>query len=159
MRSYPNLGFASYWKLQRSRVNPMYHEKSIPEKALITLQTAFRLTGIILQDAAVELFFLLIFGIILTQMAQGRDIIVSLFEPDGIYSGMRVVYTLLAIVSLSVSMWMIPAFLFEHRDRVNIKTRGYRSIFREHLFFAHRVLPLIPFWLMAFSLFSVRGIA
>ena len=153
-RVYPNNGFRSYWKFLR-RQTQMPGQKWYA-RWLREFQTGFILVGQILRDAGIELFFLLIFWFIITKMGQGRDLIVSLFEADGIYGPFRIVYTLLTVISFSVSMWIIPAFVFQMRD--NKKSR-YRSIFKQHLFFLHRLLPLIPFWLMAFVLFNGEGIA
>ncbi|MET0243926.1 MAG: hypothetical protein ABW174_10675 [Flavitalea sp.] len=113
-----------------------------------------------LKDAAVELIFLVLFWLIIMKMSQGRDLIVSLFEPGGLYGYRRVIFTTLAVTSLSVSMWIIPAFLFQKQENRKRAADGFdetRSPFRQHLFFMHRVLPLIPFWLLAMSLFNISG--
>lgn len=146
MQKYINNGFGSYYQ--------QVSKDSSFTGFFRVLDTLVKITVQILKDAGIELFFLLLFWIIVTKMSQGRDLIVSLFEPDSIYTGWRVVYTVLSAVCLSVSMWIVPAFLFQQRDKRNAGRPGYRSIFREHLFFAHRVLPLIPFWLLAFVLFN-----
>jgi hypothetical protein len=146
MQKYPNNGFFSYYQLLR--------QSSDFTGFLRGLQTLLRITIQVLKDAGIELFFLLLFWIIVTKMSQGRDLIVSLFEPDSIYTGWRVFFTVLSAICLSVSMWIIPAFLFQQRDNRNQNRQGYQSIFHKHLFFAHRVLPLIPFWLLAFVLFN-----
>lgn len=154
---YPNNGFRSYWRYLNRRATES--GKSWFAKFLRGVQISFTLIGQILKDAGIELFFLLIFWLIITKMGQGRDLIVSLFEPDGIYGIWRIFYTVLSIISFSVSMWIIPAFIFQQRDKHNNDRRFYRSIFKEHLFFVHRSLPLIPFWLLAFVLFNGKGVA
>jgi hypothetical protein len=154
---YPNNGFRSYWK-DLSKRTSLGNDNRF-SKWMTWFQTASKLTGQVLKDAGIELFFLLIFWYIITKMGQGRDLIVSLFEPNGIYGKIRIVYTILSVISFSVSMWIIPAFLFQEKDRRNYSSRYYRSIFKEHLFFVHRVLPLIPFWLLAFVLFNGKGVA
>jgi hypothetical protein len=63
----------------------------------------------------------------------------------------------LSAASLSLAMWAIPAFIFQLRDKKNWKKPGYESVFKKHLFFVHRVLPLIPFWLLASVLFNQKG--
>ena len=156
-KTYPNNGFGSYWRHSGKR-SPF---RSQPWRAINVfwneVNTGYRLTCLILKDAGIELFFLLSFWLIITKMSQGRDLIVSLFEPDGIYNQWRIFYTVLSAVSLSFSMWIIPAFLFQRRDQKNMNRPGYQSAFKKHLFFAHRVLPLIPFWLLASVLFNQKG--
>jgi hypothetical protein len=125
---------------------------------LAFIHRVYQLTWLIMKDAGIELFFLLVFWLIITGMSQGRDLIVSLFEPDGIYSESRIFLTVLSGVSLSFSMWMIPAFLFQFRDNKNLHQVGKRSVFRKHLFFAHRVLSLVPLWLLAAAFFNQKGI-
>jgi hypothetical protein len=148
--SYPNNGLGSYWRLSN---------RTAPFKSRFwkNIYTGFALIGHTLRDAYIELFFVLIFWLITTKMGQGRDLIVSLFEPDGIYNQWRIFFTVLSAASLSVSMWIIPAFLFQLRDKKKMHQREYRSIFNRHLFFVHRVLPLIPFWLLASVLFNQKG--
>jgi hypothetical protein len=152
MQTYPNNGFISYWQFLREK--SFFKKDNFRSKALRTLQTGIKLTGLILKDAGIELFFLLIFWLIMTGMSQGRDIVVGFFEPGGIYGIGRAVYTILSVISFSVSMWIIPAYLFQKRDNKNRQRNSYNSSFRKHLFFMHRVLPLIPFWLLAFVLFN-----
>jgi hypothetical protein len=149
-QTYPNNGLGSYWRLSN---------RSAPFKSPFwkNIYTGFALVGNTLKDAFIELFFVFIFWLIITKMGQGRDLVVSLFEPDGIYNKWRIFYTVLSAVSLSVSMWIIPAFLFQLRDKKKRNHREYRSIFNRHLFFVHRVLPLIPFWLLASVLFHQKG--
>lgn len=155
--NYSNSNLNTYW----DRLS-IYTGKKKNEKILDWLSRQFliglRLLGKILSDAGIELFYLIIFWLVISKMSQGRDLIVSLFEPDGIYQFRRVELTILTVVSFSLSMWIIPAFLFQQRDDHNINTRGYKSIFKRHLFFVHRVLPLIPFWLLAFVLFNEKYI-
>jgi hypothetical protein len=149
-QNYPNNGLGSYWRLSNRNApfaSPFWKN----------IYTAFTLAGHVLKDAAIELFFVLMFWLIITKMGQGRDLVVSLFEPDGIYNQWRIFFTVLSAASLSVSMWIIPAFLFQVRDKKNRHYAAYRSIFQRHLFFVHRVLPLIPFWLLASVLFNQRG--
>jgi hypothetical protein len=111
-----------------------------------------------LKDACVELLFLVFFWAVLVKMSQGRDLIVSLFEPDGLYGKMRIIFTTLAVISLSVSMWIIPAFMFHERElRTQDDTRPAYPL-HNHLFFMHRILPLVPFWLLAAVLFNGKGI-
>ncbi|SHN38532.1 hypothetical protein [Chitinophaga sp. CF418] len=158
MDSYHNHKLSSYWNLlsgSNGRVN-----ENLLDKAAKNFQTLLRLIGKILADAAVELLYLIIFWFVITKMNQGRDLIVSLFEPDGIYGEYRVLFTILAVVSFSLSMWIIPAFIFQQRDDHYNKTNPgeYTSIFKRHLFFFHRTLPLIPFWLLAFALFNGKHI-
>jgi hypothetical protein len=148
--TYPNNGLGSYWRLSN---------RTAPFKSPFwkNIYTAFTLAGHVIKDAFIELFFVLVFWLIITKMGQGRDLVVSLFEPDGIYNKWRIFFTVLSAASLSVSMWIIPAFLFQVRDKRNRHQAAYRSIFMRHLFFVHRVLPLIPFWLLASVLFNQRG--
>jgi len=147
---YPNNGLYSYVNL----INDEYGLK--PKRSLI-LKFLSVLPIIIwrtLKDAGIELMFLLVFWVIIMKMSQGRDLVVSLFEPDGLYGNIRVVFTTLAVLSFSLSMWIIPAFLFEQRET---KSRGLPNPpqpFNDHLFFIHRILPLIPFWLLASALFN-----
>lgn len=152
--AYENNGFRSYWKLLSKTT--AFPDQSLTSKVLNGFQTAIKLIQLILKDAGIELVFLLIFWLIVTKMGQGRDLIVSLFEPDSIYHRDRIFFTTLSTISFSLSMWVIPAFLFQKRDDAN-KSRKKRSVFEQHLFFVHRILPLIPFWLMASVLFNGEG--
>src|SRR5574342_383241 len=123
--NYPNNGFGTYWR--HTLTSPWQELLNLPQwqtgfkrtfiKAWIWIHKCFQLTGLILKDAGIELLFLLIFWAIITQMGQGRDIVVSLFEPDNIYSIWRIFYTVLSAFSLSLAIWMVPAFLFQIRDR------------------------------------------
>jgi hypothetical protein len=149
---YPNSGFVSYWKYLRKTSD--LEGDTLFIRVLRGFQTLSRFTLQVLGDAGIELLFLAAFFFIITKMSQGRDLIVSLFEPQGLYSSMRIVYTVLSAMSLSVAMWIVPAFLFQERDRKNRSRRYYRSIFKRHLFFVHRILPLFPFWLLAYALFN-----
>jgi hypothetical protein len=91
-------------------------------------------------------------------MSQGRDLIVSFFEPDGLYGKWRVFFTTAAVIIYSVCMWIVPAFMFQLRERNSRDQGDTNSPFHHHLFFIHRVLPMIPFWLLASTLFnSGRG--
>ncbi|MEI6946892.1 hypothetical protein V9K67_06775 [Paraflavisolibacter sp. H34] len=154
-QAYPNNGFRSYWRTV-SATSPF--RGSVFSGVLSWVYTFLKVTAQIVKDAAIELAFLVVFWLVITKMGQGRDLIVSLFEPDGIYNIGRIFYTVLSVISFSVSMWIIPAYIFQKRDRKDKEygrdTRpGYRTVFQKHLFFAHRVLPLVPFWLMAYVLF------
>jgi hypothetical protein len=149
-RAYPNNGLRSYWQHLR---NGSTYKTGFWK----TAHAFFQLSWQVLKDAGIELTFLFIFWIIITQMSQGRDLIVSLFEPDNIYTKWRIFWTVISAVSLSVAMWMVPAFIFQYRDRLNQKRSSYTSVFKQHLFFAHRFLPLIPFWLLASVLFNHPG--
>jgi hypothetical protein len=151
---YPNNDFNAY-------VNLVYDDYKLRK----TNNFLFKLIKIFpvlvwrtLKDAFVELLFLVFFWAVLVKMSQGRDLIVSLFEPGGLYGKTRIIFTTLAVISLSVSMWIIPAFMFHERElRTQDDTRpGYP--FHNHLFFMHRVLPLVPFWLLAAVLFNGKGI-
>lgn len=145
--NYPNNGFGTYWRQLRDG-------SDYPSKWWRNVSASFQLTWQIIKDAGIELTFLLIFWIIITNMSQGRDIIVGMFEPENIYTRWRIFYTVGSALSLSLAMWMVPAFLFHLRDKLNAGRPGYRSVFKRHLFFAHRVLPLVPFWLLAAALFN-----
>jgi hypothetical protein len=147
-----NMHLRLYWRQLAIKSN--FTGGTFWQRLLRTFQNAARLLGLTLKDAGIELLFLLAFWAIITKMGQGRDLIVSLFEPQGIYGLDRIGFTTLTVISFSISMWIIPAFLFQYRDNANLGTKRYRSIFREHLFFVHRVLPLIPFWLLAYVLFN-----
>ncbi|WP_119080666.1 hypothetical protein [Chitinophaga alhagiae] len=152
MKTYDNNGLRSYWRLLGRTT--AFGNGSWFSRVLRWFQTGIKLVGLILEDAGIELLFLLAFWFIVTKMGQGRDLVVSLFEPDSIYGLDRIGFTVLSAISFSVSMWIIPAFLLEQRDRVNKGHRFYVSIFKRHLFFVHRILPLIPFWLLAYVLFN-----
>ncbi|MCX6317704.1 MAG: hypothetical protein NTW29_10455 [Bacteroidetes bacterium] len=90
----------------------------------------------------------------IVKMSQGRDLVVSMFEPNGIYDIRRIFWTILAVTAFSVSMWIIPAFLFEKRKDSSGKSKDAVGT---HLFFAHRAISQIPFWLLAFTLFNASG--
>ncbi|UYQ95469.1 hypothetical protein MKQ68_10195 [Chitinophaga horti] len=152
MTTYYNKGLQSYWRL-------LYRQTTIAGRSvwasfLRGFQTLVRLAGLILEDAGIEILFLVVFWAIVTKMGQGRDLIVSLFEPDSIYGLDRIAFTVGSAILFSVSMWIIPAFLFQQRDNAHQGKRRYISIFRQHLFFVHRALPLAPFWLLAYVLFN-----
>ena len=148
-REYPNNGFGAYWRQLRDG-------SDYPSRWWRNVSAFFKLTWQIVKDAGIELTFLLIFWVIITNMSQGRDIIVGMFEPDNIYTRWRIFYTVGSAFSLSLAMWMIPAFLFHLRDKLNKGRPGYESVFKRHLYFAHRVLPLVPFWLLAAALFNEK---
>jgi len=150
LNAYPNNAFSSYWQ-KAKKMTPFR------SKFWRIVYAIFRLAGSIARDAGIELLCVLIFWLIITQMSQGRDLIVSLFEPDGIYTKNRVLITVLTAVSLSVSMWIIPAFIFQGRDKKNNCHGTTKSGFKKHLFFAHRILPLVPFWLLASVFFNQAG--
>jgi hypothetical protein len=112
----------------------------------------------ILVNAFIEIVLLILFYLVLSKMSQGRDLIVSMFEPDGLYGLPRIIFTLLSVVSFSVSMWIIPAFIFEYQDRLRQrKSSSTRSMFKQHLFFIHRILAIIPFWVLSSSFFYSTG--
>ena len=121
------------------------------------MATVLKVVGLIIRDAAIELLLLVLFGMIVLKMSQGRDLIVSMFEPGGLYTVGRILLTILSLFAFSVSMWIIPAVIFEWRFRFKKRIRTSVDPFKQHLFFAHRVLPLIPFWLVAFALFNDNG--
>jgi len=146
-REYPNNGFGTYW-------GELKKESSFKSRWWKNVYAFFELTRQIIKDAGIELSFLLIFWAIITQMSQGRDIIVSMFEPDNIYTRWRIFYTVASAFSPSLAMWMVPVFLFQIRDRINHKRPGYQPVLKRHLYFAHRVLPMVPFWLLAAALFN-----
>lgn len=149
---YPNNDFIAYGR-------KLYRDSKLgrsPYTLVQILQILPRLIWRVLHDAGIEIVLLLMFYAVLTFMSQGRDLIVSMFEPNGIYGYKRILITTLSVLSYSVSMWLIPAFLFQLRENLAKKNRGERPI-REHLFFIHRVLPLVPFWLLAASLFNKYG--
>jgi len=147
---YSNNGFYSY-------VNLVYSEFSLKPTNSFLLKL-FKIFPVIiwrtLKDAGIELFFLIVFWAILIEMSQGRDLIVSLFEPGGLYGDARIFFTTVAVVSYSISMWIIPASMFQLRENKTGKTKNPQIPFKEHLFFVHRVLPLVPFWLLAAALFN-----
>src|SRR5688500_3646239 len=147
---YHNNGFRSY-------VNLVYDEYNFKKTNHFYLKLLKIFPVIVwrtIQDAAIELIFLLVFWAILVKMSQGRDLIVSLFEPNGLYGKTRIVFTTLAILSFSISMWIIPAFIFHHRELRTRNDHRPQSPFHQHLFFMHRILPLVPFWLLASILFN-----
>lgn len=147
---YPNNNFAAYV----DEVCKQYKFK-LTDKFLVKL---FKILPVIIwrtiKDACIELLFLVLFWMVLAKMSQGRDLIVSLFEPEGIYGKTRIVFTTLAVLSLSVSMWIIPAFMFHERECKTRREHRPNYPLNDHLFFMHRVLPLVPFWLLASVLFN-----
>lgn len=150
MKRYANNHFYDY-------VNLVYNQYKLKPTSNFLLKTIKILPILIwrtLKDAAVELILLTVFWAILVKMSQGRDLVVSLFENDGLYGNIRIIFTTLAVVSLSMSMWMIPAFMFHQREiRTSTELRPQYP-FHLHLFFMHRVLPMVPFWLLASVLFN-----
>ena len=113
-QEYPTHNFHDY-------VNFLY-KQSLEKDHKYFLWKLIRVLPIIiwrtLKDAFIEIVFLTIFWLVLVQMSQGRDLVVSIFEPDGLYGRTRIIFTTLAVVSFSVSMWIIPAFLFHQRELV-----------------------------------------
>jgi hypothetical protein len=92
--NFPNNGLGSYWRLSNRNApfaSPFWKN----------IYTAFTLAGHIVKDAAIELFFVLMFWLIITKMGQGRDLVVSLFEPDSIYNKWRIFFTVLSAARLS----------------------------------------------------------
>ncbi|WP_205508895.1 hypothetical protein [Longitalea arenae] len=150
---YPNNDFNAY-------VHHVYDEYKLQKTSNFLLKVIKILPVLIwrtLKDAFIELLFLVLFWVVLAKMSQGRDLVVSLFEPDGIYGYKRIIFTTLAVLSLSLSMWIIPAFMFHQREKRSLTSGKLQHPFHNHLFFMHRVLPLVPFWLMASVLFSKYG--
>lgn len=148
--NYQNNDFGVYVNLVHQQ-----HNYNPDDRFLLKLVKVFPvLVWRTLKDAGVELMFLLAFWCILVKMSQGRDLVVSLFEPEGLYGKTRILFTALAVISLSVSMWIIPAYLFQKRELATKSQAKPQFPFQEHLFFMHRTLPLIPFWLLAAVLFN-----
>ncbi len=164
--THPNNGLNSY-------AQQLHDEYGLKEYRLIpkVIQVMPIILWRTLKDAGIEILFLVVFGYIIISMSQGRDLVVSLFEPDGLYGNSRIIFTTLAVISFSVSMWVIPAALFQYREnkrrdtderlRKNYESKNPEQIhlptespFKTHLFFMHRVLPLAPFWLLAAALFN-----
>ncbi len=114
------------------------------------------LVGAILEDAFIEISLVVLFLLIVTGMSQGRDMVVSFFEPESLFGFGRIVFTTLTIINYSICMWLIPAFLFELRDKKNNITSKEEilknSFFSTHLFFAHRTISLLPFWIFCYSI-------
>jgi len=151
---YPNNDFDAY-------VNLVYDDYKLRKtnNFLLKLIKIFPvLVWRTLKDACVELLFLMLFWAVLVKMSQGRDLIVSLFEPGGLYGNSRIVFTTLAVLSLSISMWIIPAFVFHERELRTQDDSRPKFPLHNHLFFMQRVLPLVPFWLLAAVLFNGNGI-
>ncbi len=150
---YPsNLGFFEYLQSTlRKQTGKAFETLPRFKRVFEYTRAVLKILGMILMDAAVELILVILFGFVIVKMSQGRDIIVSMFEPKGNYGEIRIVLTIAAVTAFSVSMWLIPAFLFEKRNQWS---KSSKDVFKLHLFFAHRILPLIPFWLLAFSLFN-----
>jgi len=143
--SFPNFSFRTY-------VTRKYREKKVFETNVFTLRflqiIPFLLWDIV-RYAFIELLLVSLFVLVLFEMSQGRDMVVSFFEPDGLFSAWRLVLTTLSIILYSISMWIIPAYLFELKDKYQnrkLPTAKNRSAFWKHLFFVHRTLAMIPFW-------------
>jgi hypothetical protein len=150
---YPNNGFRSY-------VNLIHEHYSLkPQRWFFVrvLQVFPVLLFRIIKDAGIELLFLTIFWLVISQMSQGRDLVVSLFEPGGLYGGKRIFFISLAVISYSLSMWIIPASLFQEQEDAGAGKNNKPDPFQKHLFFIHRVLPLVPFWLLASAFFRGHG--
>jgi len=143
----------SIYKNQWKNENP---PKTKLELLLAYAKSAFALCGLLIMDAGIEVLFLIGFGYVIIEMSQGRDLIVSMFEPQGLYGTSRIFLTLASLCAFSISMWIIPAFIFEKKYRGSNQLES-KDPFKIHLFFAHRILPMIPFWLMAFALFNDSG--
>jgi hypothetical protein len=150
---YPNNHFYEYVNL----VYKQYNLKPTGNFLLKFIKVLPILIWRTLKDAAVELLLLTFFWAVLVKMSQGRDLVVSLFENDGLYGNIRIIFTTLAVVSLSVSMWIIPAFMFHQRELRTRHEPHPQNPFHTHLFFMHRVLPMVPFWLLASVLFNGNG--
>ncbi|MFL5745963.1 MAG: hypothetical protein ACJ751_14920 [Niastella sp.] len=151
---YPNNDFSAYVDV----VCKQYNFKLTDNFFVKLLKILPVLIWRTIKDACIELFFLFAFWMVLAKMSQGRDLIVSLFEPEGIYGKTRIVFTTLAVLSLSVSMWIIPAFMFHERELRTKEEQRPNYPLHDHLFFMHRVLPLVPFWLLAAVLFNDHSI-
>lgn len=144
-QTFPNFSFRSY-------VSEKYKEKKIFETKrflLRVLQISPYLVWDIISYAFVELLLVTVFAIVLYEMSQGRDMIVGFFEPGGLFSIWRLIFTTQSIILYSLSMWIIPASIFELTDkfrRKKIQSGQEKSVFKKHLFFVHRMLAMIPFW-------------
>src|ERR1044071_7875163 len=66
-----------------------------------SIQVVPRLCGDTLRDAFLELVFLFILIGVLMFMSQGKDIITSFFERNGLYGTPRVIFTILTIILFS----------------------------------------------------------
>src|SRR5690349_8576010 len=58
-----------------------------------------------LSDAFIELLLVVLFLLGALRIDQGKDLIVSLFEPEGFYGYWRLGYTTATIILFSISMW------------------------------------------------------
>lgn len=150
--NYPTHNFHDYVNV----VHSQFYEKDTRNFLLKMIKVLPIIIWRTVKDAGIELVFLAIFWLVIVQMSQGRDLVVSIFEPDGLYGKTRIVFTTLAVLSFSVSMWIIPAFLFHQRELKTVATNNPQNPFKTHLFFMHRMLPLVPFWLLASALFNGR---
>jgi hypothetical protein len=137
MPFYPNLHYRDYvdWSYRGPAVTG---RGAFLRKAIHTFLSIFWQS---VRDAATGIIFLLVLVLLITKMSQGRDIVVTFFEPHSSFRPIRMVITTLAILLYSVALWIIPAFLFEYRDRLNAATiPPVPGAFHKHLFFAHRLI-------------------
>ncbi|NML23315.1 YfhO family protein [Pseudoflavitalea sp. G-6-1-2] len=148
---FPNASFRQYWLYLYAEIKE--EDDGFFRKIWKGLRILGKLTSEVLWDAWLELLFLALFWLVIAKMGQGRDLIVSLFEPDGLYTEVRIFFTIVTVIFYSMSMWIIPAVFFQQKDDYADNKPNYESSFHKHLFFAHRILPLIPFWLMSTVLF------
>ena len=118
------------------------------------IQVLPRLVLAVIMDAFIEIVLLVVLGFIFYDLSQGKDLIVSFFEPKGLYNSWRLVITAITIVLYALCMWLIPAFLFEWQIR---KYKGQEGNFHKHLFFVHRALPLLPFWIFSIFVYHTIG--
>jgi hypothetical protein len=148
---FVNNGFKPYVE-QLYQAAPVFQTRFFFIKVLLVLPT---LLWQILRDTFIEVILVFLFFLIVNKMSQGRDMVVSFFEPEGLYGIARVGFTTLTIIIYSVCMWLVPVFLFEYRDKLKSKnpagTSGV-SLFDTHLFFAHRILALLPFWIFCYAI-------
>ncbi len=141
-----NLHFNSY--VDRLSAKTQFKETS--NFFLRALQAIPRLIWDIIKDALIEILFLVILVLMITEMSQGRDLIITFFEPKGLYGLTRMLLSTLSIVLYSSCMWVVPAFIFEWKDRRNASQPDEESLYDRHLYFAHRMLAMIPFWAFAY---------
>ena len=100
MDKYPNNSFYRYVD-QLYLKYKIFHTKKFTLKSI---QVFPILLGRVLYDAFIEISLLVLFYVVISRMAQGRDLIVSMFEPDGLYGAARIFWTLGSVLSFSVSM-------------------------------------------------------
>lgn len=108
-------------------------------------------------NALIELGMVIIFWVLLSKIGQGRDIIVGMFEKDGTYGIERLYFTLASIVLFSITMWIIPAKLMYRSGKRNEYKVDYIPPLERHIFWFHRILPMLPFWVFASVLFTGSG--